>query len=58
VSATPTMFINGERVEGALDAAEIKIALNRQLVAAGVQPPAEPAKAAAANGSSQPTLAK
>jgi len=40
VSATPTLFINGERLEGALDADEVKAALNRQLLAAGVQPPA------------------
>jgi protein-disulfide isomerase len=43
VSATPTVFINGERLEGALDADEVKAALNRQLLAAGVQPPAMPA---------------
>jgi hypothetical protein len=42
VSATPTLFINGERLEGALDADEVKAALNRQLLAAGVQPPATP----------------
>ena len=43
VSATPTVFINGERLEGALDADEVKLALNRQLLAAGIQPPASPA---------------
>jgi protein-disulfide isomerase len=43
VSATPTVFINGERLEGAMDADEVKSALNRQLLAAGVQPPAPPA---------------
>jgi len=43
VSATPTVFINGERLEGALDADAVKMALNRQLLAAGVQPPAAPA---------------
>ena len=42
VSATPTLFINGERVEGALDADELRAALNRQLLAAGVQPPPAP----------------
>ncbi len=40
VSATPTVFINGERLEGAVDADEVKAALNQQLLAAGVQPPA------------------
>jgi protein-disulfide isomerase len=39
VNATPTLFINGERLEGALNADELKSALNRQLLAAGVQPP-------------------
>ncbi len=43
VSATPTVFINGERLEGALGAEDVKMALNRQLLAAGVQPPAAPA---------------
>ncbi len=40
VNATPTVFISGERLEGAMDADEVKSALNRQLLAAGVQPPA------------------
>jgi len=42
VSATPTVFINGERLEGALDAEDVRAALNRQLLAAGVQPPPAP----------------
>jgi protein-disulfide isomerase len=46
VSATPTVFINGERLEGALDADEVRAALNRQLLAVGVQPPPAPAKPA------------
>ena len=41
VSATPTMFVNGERLEGAMDADQVKAALNQQLLAAGVQPPPE-----------------
>ncbi len=45
VNATPTMFINGERVEGAQDADQVKAAINRQLLAAGVQPPTAPAPA-------------
>ncbi len=50
VTATPTVFINGERLEGALDADEVRAALDRQLLAAGVQPPPPPpaAKPAAA----------
>jgi protein-disulfide isomerase len=43
VNATPTVFVNGERLEGAMDADEVKSALNRELLAAGVQPPAAPA---------------
>jgi protein-disulfide isomerase len=42
VNATPTMFVNGERLEGALDADAVRAALNRQLLAAGVQPPPPP----------------
>ena len=42
VSATPTVFINGERLEGAMDAEEVRAALNRELLAAGVQPPPLP----------------
>ena len=40
VSATPTMFINGEKLEGALDGSEVSAAIDQQLRAAGVQPPA------------------
>jgi protein-disulfide isomerase len=43
VNATPTVFINGERMEGAVDADEVRAALNRQLLAAGIQPPPAPA---------------
>jgi protein-disulfide isomerase len=39
VNATPTMFVNGERLEGAVDIDEVRAALNQQLLAAGVQPP-------------------
>jgi len=39
VSATPTVFVNGQRLEGAVDIEEVKAALNQQLLAAGVQPP-------------------
>lgn len=47
VSATPTMFINGERIEGALDADTVRATLDRQLLAAGVQPPPPAAKPSA-----------
>jgi protein-disulfide isomerase len=40
LNATPTMFINGQKLEGAVDAEEVKAILNQQLLAAGIQPPA------------------
>jgi protein-disulfide isomerase len=46
VQATPTMFINGQKLEGAVDADDVKLVLNEQLKAAGVQPPADTKPAA------------
>jgi protein-disulfide isomerase len=48
VSATPTLFVNGEEMDGALPIAEIRAVLDRALLQAGVQPPphAENAQAA------------
>ena len=43
VNATPTVFVNGERLEGAVDTEEVKAALNQRLLEAGVQPPPSPA---------------
>jgi protein-disulfide isomerase len=43
VNATPTLFVNGQRLEGAMDVEEVREALNEQLLAAGVQPPPAPA---------------
>lgn len=40
VSATPTLFINGERLEGAASAEELKAVLDRALLDAGETPPA------------------
>lgn len=42
VNATPTMFINGQRLEGAVDPDDVRAVLNEQLKAAGIQPPAAP----------------
>jgi predicted DsbA family dithiol-disulfide isomerase len=39
VNSTPTLFINGERITGALPEAEIWMAIDRALRQAGVQPP-------------------
>ena len=51
VQATPTMFINGERLEGAVDVEDVKAVLNEQLRAAGVAPPLDvkPSEAKPAN---------
>jgi protein-disulfide isomerase len=52
VEATPTMFVNGEQVDGALSLSELRAVLDRALVQAGETPPARPAPAPAAT--SQP----
>src|SRR5262245_4281529 len=39
VTATPTLFINGEELDGALPINELRAALDRALTQAGVQPP-------------------
>ncbi len=45
VNGTPTLFINGERISGALPEAELRTAIDRALREAGVQPPATVADA-------------
>jgi protein-disulfide isomerase len=45
VNGTPTLFINGERISGALPEAELWIAIDRALKEAGVPPPPEVAEA-------------
>jgi protein-disulfide isomerase len=47
VNATPTMFINGQKLDGAVPPQELRAAINRALEDAGVQPPPQPAPAAA-----------
>jgi protein-disulfide isomerase len=42
VDGTPTIFINGERIGGDTDVENIRMILNRALVAAGEQPPQTP----------------
>jgi protein-disulfide isomerase len=44
VSGTPTLFINGERISGALPQTELWMAIDRALREAGVQPPAQVAE--------------
>ena len=48
LNATPTLFINGQKLEGAVDADEVRAVLNAQLLAVGIQPPAPVAPAAQA----------
>ena len=43
VEATPTLFVNGEQVDGALPLSELRAILDRALVEAGETPPAHPA---------------
>jgi len=67
VSATPTLFVNGEEIDGALPVAEVRAALDRALVQAGVPVPAHPQDSAAgsvpatpapSSGSAPPAPAK
>ena len=51
VEATPTMFINGEKVDGALPVGELRDILDRALVQAGETAPVHPA---AASSGTQP----
>jgi protein-disulfide isomerase len=46
VEATPTMFINGDKVDGALPVGELRDVLDRALVQAGETAPVHPAAAA------------
>jgi protein-disulfide isomerase len=48
VTGTPTMFVNGEMLDGARPAAEIRELFDRALQQAGVPVPARPAPAASA----------
>lgn len=54
VSATPTIFVNGEEMDGALPLAELRAVLDRALTQAGVPPPVH-ADAAPAPAVSGPT---
>jgi protein-disulfide isomerase len=52
VEATPTMFINGQKLDGAVPADDVRIALDQALKDAGVAPPEH--KPASAEGKSPP----
>lgn len=47
VSATPTMFVNGQEVDGALSLAELRVVFDRALEQAGEKPPVHPNEQAA-----------
>jgi protein-disulfide isomerase len=51
VSATPTLFVNGEEMDGALPINELRAALDQALQQAGVPAPSRPAGAASASQS-------
>lgn len=53
VNATPTLFINGHEMDGALPVNEVRAALDQALQQAGVPVPAHPA--ASAKGESRPS---
>jgi protein-disulfide isomerase len=42
VTATPTMFVNGQEMDGALPISEVRAALDQALQQAGVSAPAHP----------------
>lgn len=43
VNATPTLYVNGQKLDGAVPANEVRVALDRALKDAGVAPPAHQA---------------
>lgn len=53
VSATPTMFVNGQEMDGALPVSDLRAALDRALQQAGVPAPVHPA--ASGTAGSQPS---
>jgi protein-disulfide isomerase len=52
IEATPTLFVNGEKIDGALPVNDVRAVFDRALQQAGVMPPPHPAAAPAS--SSQP----
>ena len=52
VSATPTLFVNGEKIDGALPIADLRAVLNRALKDAGIAAPPPPAPSATPKTSS------
>ncbi|MGA2886581.1 MAG: thioredoxin domain-containing protein [Terracidiphilus sp.] len=59
VDGTPALFIEGERISGAMPQEQIWLVIDRALRAAGVEPPPEPAPPAASQAAPvQPTPAQ
>ena len=54
VNGTPTLFINGERISGALPKSELWLAIDRALKEAGVQPPPQVAEGPATSPAHTP----
>lgn len=50
VDGTPTLFINGERLSGALPESQVWLAIDRALKAEGITPPQEPGTVPATSG--------
>jgi predicted DsbA family dithiol-disulfide isomerase len=50
VNATPFIFVNGQKVEGAIPTAEFKAILDQALRDVGQQPPADVSASAASAG--------
>jgi protein-disulfide isomerase len=50
IEGTPALFVNGERINGALPAEQVWLVIDRALRAAGIEPPPSPAPQPAAKG--------
>ncbi len=50
IDGTPALFVNGERINGALPQEQVWLAIDRALRAVGEQPPAAPASASSGAG--------
>jgi protein-disulfide isomerase len=55
VNGTPALFVDGERIDGAVPEEQVWMVIDRALLAAGEQPPAAPAKPALPAPSPHPT---
>jgi protein-disulfide isomerase len=50
IEGTPALFVNGERIDGAIPEEQVWVVIDRALRAAGVEPPASPAATPAKAG--------